>query len=123
MKEKIEDAGSYITATTAVTRVRGGGYGNGAWIARITGTDKKWGLARAFCRRDTSGLSGSGKSGSIRFVMDGDGIYEFRQFCIGSTSRNWEWSGFVQVENGLVCEISKADVIKITKEMEGLNGA
>lgn len=47
------------------TDVRGGGYGGGAWIAKITGLDPTHGLRRQFCRKDKSGLSGSGRSGTI----------------------------------------------------------
>ena len=101
-----------IDINNTYTDVRGGGYGSGAWIARITGTDPKFGLARAFCRKDKSGLSGSGRSGTIKFDVTEPGIYEFRDFCVGSTARNWNWSGFVSIaEDGTVTEITRADAL------------
>jgi len=107
-----------INLTHAQTDVRGGGYGNDAWIAKVTGLDPKYGLAREFCRRDTSGLSRSGRSGLITFEMLGPGIYEFRNFCVGSTSNNWEWSGFVQVsDDGKVSRLSRTDVVDLVGEM------
>lgn len=78
------------------TRIRGGGYGRHAWIARITGLDPKYGLARDFCRSHKR-LSGSGRSGTISFDVDEPGLYEFRGFCVGSTPSNWEWSGFCEL--------------------------
>lgn len=100
------------------TDVRGGGFGNQAWIARITGTDPKFGMAREFCQKDTSGLSGSRKSGLITFDVTEPGVYEFRGFCVGSTSRNWEWSGFVNIHaDGTVEEISKAQALELARQM------
>ena len=40
-----------IKLNDTYTDVRGGGYGSRAWIARITGTDPKFGLRREFCER------------------------------------------------------------------------
>lgn len=79
------------------TKVRGGGYGSDAWIAKITGPDPKYGLKRQFCKRDRSGLSRSGGSGAITFDVNEPGVYEFRGFCVGSTANNWEWSGFIEL--------------------------
>lgn len=101
-----------IALNDTYTDVRGGGYGGNAWIAHITGLDSKYGLARKFCERDRSNLSGSGRSGTIKFDVTEPGVYEFRNFCVGSTSRNWEWSGFVSIgDDGTVTEISKSDAI------------
>ena len=103
---------SRITLDSTYTDVRGGGYGRDAWIAKIVGPDLKYGLKREFARKDTSGLSRSGRSGTIRFDMDGPGIYEFKNFCIGSTSRNWEWNGFIELlADGSAHEMSRAAVI------------
>lgn len=100
------------------TDVRGGGYGNSAWIARITGTDRKFGLQREFCRADRSGLSGSGRSGEIRFEVARPGVYEFRGFCVGSTARNWEWTGFVRIgEDGEAVEISRDEAVRLAREV------
>ena len=101
------------------TRVRGGGFGADAWIARITGPCSQWSVRREFCARDTSGLSGSGKSGYIRFDVTEPGLYEFRKFCVGSTARNWEWSGFVRLHaDGMREFVSRASAVRIAKGLE-----
>lgn len=101
-----------IALNNTYTDVRGGGYGSGAWIARCTGRDPKFGLAREFCKKNESGLSRSGRSGTIRFEVDEPGIYEFRGFCRGSTAKNWEWSGFVKIDaDGTVTELSRAEAM------------
>lgn len=101
-----------INLNNTYTDVRGGGYGNRAWIARIVGTDAKFGLAREFCRADKSGLSGSGRSGLISFDVTEPGIYEFKGFCVGSTARNWEWSGFIELAaDGSSHELTRAQVL------------
>lgn len=103
---------STITLNNTYTDVRGGGYGNRAWIARIVGPDAKFGLSREFCRADKSGLSGSGRSGVISFEVTEPGLYEFRGFCVGSTARNWEWSGFIELAaDGSSTELSRAQVL------------
>lgn len=79
----------------AFTRVRGGGFGRGARVARITGKHSKHGFERDWCRKCASGLSGSGKSGIIEFDIPGPGLYEFKGFCVGSTHNNSDWSGFI----------------------------
>ena len=97
-----------IKLNDTYTDVRGGGYGGRAWIARITGTDSKFGLRREFCERDKTGLSRSGASGVIKFHVSQPGVYEFRDFCVGSTARNWNWSGFVVLNaDGTVKKITK----------------
>ncbi len=79
----------------AFTRVRGGGLGGGAWIARIKGEHSEYKFERDWCRKCTSGLSGSGRSGIIEFDIPGPGLYEFKGFCVGSTKNNSDWSGFI----------------------------
>lgn len=102
-----------ITLGNTFTDVRGGGYGGSAWIALVTGLDDKFGLKRAFCVRDRSGLSRSGASGSISFAVTRPGIYEFRGFCVGSTARNWEWSGFIELLEGAEPrEMTRAEVME-----------
>ncbi len=105
-----------IAIGNTVTDVRGGGYGGRAWIARIVGPDAKFGLAREFCRKDTSGLSGSGRSGHITFEVTQPGLYEFRDFCVGSTASNWNWSGFIILSaDGTSEQISRAQAIEYAK--------
>ena len=108
--------GTFITATEAVTNVRGGGYGADAWLAKVTGPDPKFGLTRQFVKKDTSGLSHSGRSGSISWEISGSGLYEWRKFCIGSTPRNWESSGFCVIEDGSVREITKSAAIELVSK-------
>lgn len=101
------------------TDVRGGGYGGGAWIAKITGLDPTHGLRRQFCRKDKSGLSGSGRSGTITFEVEEPGLYEFRGFCIGSTPKNWEWSGFIVLEaGGDSREVTRREAEEIARAMD-----
>lgn len=115
MEAKIDLDGTGFTPSTAYTRIRGGGYGGNAWLAHIVGLDEKFGLARKFVQKDSSGVSGSGGSGTITWPIAEPGIYEFRNFCIGSTHRNWEWGGFMEVTSEGVQEISKADAIERVK--------
>lgn len=107
--------GTYITAHNAQTRVRGGGAAGGrAWLARITGTDEQYGLAREFVQK-IDNTSGSGKSGSISWHIRGDGVYEYRGFA-HSSSKNYD--GFVLVQGDHVEEISKARAMEIAEQME-----
>lgn len=110
-----------ITATISKTDIRGGGFGGSAWIAKITGPDPKYHFKREFCRKDKSGLSGSGRSGVIRFEMQGPGLYEFRGFCVGSTAKNWEWSGFALVTEDGMTEITHQQALEIVAQMEAVN--
>jgi hypothetical protein len=90
-----------FTPTTGTMRVRGGGLGSGAWVARITGTHEKYGVEREFMDAKRH-LSGSGRSGDIDWELDGDGIYEFRDVC--TDSRRTE-SGFFLVSEGRVARL------------------
>ncbi len=94
------------------TDIRGGGYGSDAWIARITGPDPKYTFAREFCPKNTSGMSRSGRSGVLRFTVSVPGLYQFRHFCVGSTARNWEWSGFAVLDAaGGYADVSREDAL------------
>ncbi len=101
--------GTYIDVDTACTRIRGGGYGADAWVAKIVGPDPKWGVARQFMPKDKSGMSGSGRSGCITWELEGDGIYEYRKFCV--SSRGDETGGFVEIKGTEVRKITRADAI------------
>jgi hypothetical protein len=112
------DFSACIGLRKCFTRVRGGGFGRNAWIAKIIGTHPKYKYEREFCDSDENDLSRSGRSGTIRFTLQGPGLYEFRNFCIGSTSRNWEWSGFVLIdEQDNETELSRKEVDQIVKNM------
>lgn len=107
-----------ITLGKTYTDVRGGGYGASAWIAQITGTDPKFGLKREFCQKSKN-LSGSGRSGTISFDVTKPGVYEFRGFCVGSTARNWEWSGYIELRaDAEPRELSKSDVVAMFAAQE-----
>jgi len=109
---------AHIGVGRTYTRVRGGGYGSGAWIARIVGLDTQYVFERRFCRRDESGLSGSGRSGVIEFEVEEPGIYEFRGFCVGTTPKNWEWSGFCELAaDGGFKAMSRSDVVQHFRQL------
>lgn len=93
---------SGMDAGKAWISVRGGGLGSGAWIARITGTDPKYGLAREFVDKDESGLSRSRQSGSVGWKLPGDGVYSFGKFCVSSNS---ESAGYFVVVGGKVASL------------------
>src|SRR5690606_23506472 len=110
---------SQISIGNTYTDVRGGGFGRTAWIARITGRNPQYGFQREFCRKDTSGLSRSGRSGTIKFHVTTPGIYEFRDFCVGSTLRNWNWSGFILLrEDGTSEELTREQVENLLDTQE-----
>jgi hypothetical protein len=99
-----------VTATSASRRVRGGGIGATAWLAKITGADAEYGVNREFSRAGRS-LSGSGRSGTIQWVLDGDGIYEYRGWA-ESSQRSAR--GFCAVLDGRIASLGnrKAAVTK-----------
>lgn len=99
-----------IALNQTYTRIRGGGYGRSAWIAKLTGLDEKFGFQRSFCRKHPA-LSASGRSGAISFDVTEPGLYEFRSFCIGSTASNWEWSGFCELTPNGRIDLSREDVL------------
>jgi len=66
------------------------------WVAKITGTDQKWGLARTFI---------NDKDGAI---IEEDGIYEIYRNCQWSKSAE---NYFIKVENGNYEIVSKSEVL------------
>jgi hypothetical protein len=46
------------------------------WLARITGPDPRYGVAREFIRAAERSTSHSGKTGSCTFVLTEPGVYE-----------------------------------------------
>jgi len=96
---------TYVSLQGSRTRVRGGGLGHGAWIARIVGPHPKFHFEREFCYKDRSGLSRSGRSGAVEFTMEGPGLYEYRDFCASSTRTE---SGFLVLgPDGAIEKISR----------------
>lgn len=97
--------------------IRGGGFGRGAWIARILGPDPKFGLKREFLKSN-SNLSGSGKSGTIDFPIYEPGFYEVRgvQRPKGEASIGDLWNAFIEVDkSGKFREVTKETVVKSFK--------
>jgi len=100
-----------ITPDRLRMRVRGGGLGSDAWVARITGPHEKFGFEREFVDADRD-LSHSGRSGTITWYLDGqDGVYEYRSVC--TTSRRTR-SGFFLIEDGKIADLGnrRAGVMK-----------
>jgi hypothetical protein len=97
-----------ITAADAITEVRGL-RGASAWIALITGVDKKFGLARKFC---PSRWRGHDPLAPKVFYLHGPGIYEFRNFCVRDTRSGWQWSGFLKIrQDGTIEQLTKNEVM------------
>lgn len=91
-KIKILDNGKiYINAGD-----RSNSYYGKFWVAKITGTDTKFGLARTFI---------SDKDGAI---IEEDGIYEIYRNCQWSKSAE---NYFIKVENGNYEIVSKSEVL------------
>ena len=108
--------GTFITATEAATRVRGGGLGAGAWLAQITGTDPKWRVARDFCARNEDGVSASRKSGVITWEVPGPGLYQYKGFCVSSTR---ERSGYVLItDDGQVRQVLPALAADLAEQLQ-----
>jgi hypothetical protein len=107
------------TLHTITSHVRGGGaVGSAAWVAKITGRDEKFGLARKFVRKQDH-RSGSGRSGCLHFVIQEPGFYEYRgvgtdESSIASQRRTRAGGaeGFIRVtETGEVEDVTKDDVV------------
>lgn len=116
MSLDFEDYGFGIDAT--YTRVRGGGAAGGrAWVARILGynPDSRWGFVRRFCGRDTSGLSGSGRSGRVWFLVEQPGLYEFADFAI--SSRRGYRGFFLIADDGDVRELTRPQARELAMKM------
>jgi len=111
LEDKLELSESCIIAPRKITmRVRGGGLGANAWVARITGPNDRYGVEREFVDANRD-LSQSGKSGNITWEIDQDGVYEYRELCISSTRTT---SGFFLIEESKVADLGnrKAGVTK-----------
>lgn len=78
------------------------------WVARITGLDSRYGLAREFVRgtRDYSEANSVGSRGLYLYYALADGIYEVRELISWQRDRRY----FVRSEAGDIIEISRDDV-------------
>jgi hypothetical protein len=108
--------GTYISTSGATTRIRGGGYGGGAWLARLVGLDDKYTFKREFVPKEDH-RSGSGKSGTISWTIDEPGIYEWRGFCVGSTGNNWESKGYCRISENGIERLTREEAIEAVKGM------
>lgn len=102
-----------FTAPVIAGCIRGGSSGSHAWVARITGRDNRYGLARAFIRADGH-ISRSGRSGSFAWTLPAPGFYEIRdvQHDAGSASIGRLDSGFIRVAaDGSMARVGKAAVL------------
>jgi hypothetical protein len=89
--------------------------GNKPWIARITGPDPKYRLARAFEAgiRDYGGAVGS-RGISTTWVL-ADGVYEI---SIPKSSKSID-RYFAEVKDGQIQRLTAAEVIKMVTQATG----
>jgi hypothetical protein len=91
--------------------------GNKPWVAKITGLDPKYGLAREFVRgiRDYSGSNSVGSRGiETTFALE-DGIYEI------NIPRSWKQTDreFIRVADGKYSGcLEKAEIVEAIKDQE-----
>jgi len=65
--------------------------------------------------RDTSDLSGSGRSGRIRFAVDEPGLYEYADFAYKC---NRGCRGFFLIEkDATVSEVERSEALELAKAM------
>ena len=81
------------------------------WLARVTGSDKKFGVKRQFVNAVSSDLSKSGKTGSKTYLVD-DGIYQSNEGRRRLGRRWWK------VEGDQAAEVSEDEGLAAVKEME-----
>ena len=78
------------------------------WVARITGPDPQYGLAREFQRgyADYSAASGTGGRGIwLLYALD-DGVYEVNKRLSWKHTKRY----FVRVQDGDIAEITREEV-------------
>lgn len=98
-----------------------GGVGFGAWLARIVGTDDKYGFKRVFEDSDRSRVSKSGMRGTIRIPFaSGDGLFQYGKISKRNnvSDRRSITSGFVIRANGAVWRVSEKVTEKIAKILD-----
>lgn len=84
--------------------------GGKEWIARITGTHSKYGLARKFLKVEERDWSYSGRTGTTYYSLSEGGLYEINE--------PWKERRFVKVEAGEVIEISATEAKEMAEKME-----
>jgi len=80
------------------------------WVARITGIDERYGLAREFvrCHKDYSRANSTGSRGIYAYYILGDGIYEVNQRESWKRTRRY----FIRVVEDKITEISREEVLE-----------
>jgi hypothetical protein len=80
------------------------------WVARITGTHSKYGLARKFLRgqKDYSQANSIGSRGVYEYFVLDPGIYEINERCTWKRARRY----FVHVDGAEFHEIDKEEVLE-----------
>lgn len=68
------------------------------WLARITGVGGRYGVERDFVNAVSKNLSNSGKTGTITYVLDTDGIYQSNEGRRKLGRRWWRVTGDTVVE-------------------------
>lgn len=79
------------------------------WLARVTGTDQTFGIAREFVNAAERDTSKSGKTGTLTYVVE-DGIYESNEGRKRLGRRYW------QVQGDEVTEIDRAAAPEAVKD-------
>lgn len=83
------------------------------YVARITGTDPKYGLAREFCGEKV-GMSSSGKNGWIRTYVGEDDLLEYRD---GNVYKGENAKYYYIYQAGEVKEISSLEARRIAENI------
>ena len=101
-------------------KIRGGGIGGGAWIARLTGPDATYDFAREFLSKGGQ-RSRSGRSGQILWTITEPGLYELRgvQYAKGEATVGELDSGFMMVdEAGGASRITREQAVELVRAGE-----
>lgn len=84
------------------------------WVAKIIGTDDKYGLKREFIRPQTKDFSRANSTGSrgiyAYYTLD-DGVYEINRRVSWKKADRY----FVRVNDGQITEISREEVLACLK--------
>jgi hypothetical protein len=105
---------TFIGASGARTRVVHGTFGAKAWLARITGVGGQWGLVREFVNKEK--IRPTSEDTSEAVIWPGplqEGVYEWRDLCVGETATTWRSSGFALINADTVVRITKAQATEL----------
>lgn len=98
--------------------IRGGGSGGRAWVARIVGPHPTYKLEREFVEAGGQ-VSRSGRSGTLRWDLKDEGIYELRgvQYESDRASIGTLDSGFIRIDAQGVTRITKDEAVAAAAAM------